>query len=127
MNGVGGQVGPDLIELQPRLTDKKLSPLDVLTELIEPSKVINEKYRTTVFELKNGKVVSGLVVAQTEKEIHLRSNPLDQKDDRPIVIKRDEIDEKTESKVSLMPIGLLNSLTEDEVLDLMAYVLSGGK
>ena len=43
-----------------------------------------------------------------------------------VSVKRHEIEEMKQSPVSMMPEGLLNTLDEDEVLDLMAYLLSRG-
>ena len=42
-----------------------------------------------------------------------------------IEIAKDDIDERDESKVSIMPKGLLNTMTKDEILDLLAYIISG--
>ena len=44
----------------------------------------------------------------------------------PKVISLDSIEERVDSPISLMPRGLLNTLTKEEILDLLAYVLSGG-
>jgi hypothetical protein len=44
---------------------------------------------------------------------------------KPIVLKKGAIDGRTQSKNSLMPKGLLDKLTKDEVLDLLAYVVAG--
>ena len=43
-----------------------------------------------------------------------------------IQIKADNIDEILLSKTSMMPLGLLNTLTREEILDLLAYIQSGG-
>jgi putative heme-binding domain-containing protein len=124
MNGVGGDVGPDLISVNKKLIEGKMTPLAVLTEMIDPSKVIDDKYRTQVIALTSGKLVTGIVVQETDEEVHLRSNPLDQQDEKPIVVKKSEIDERLPSKVSIMPQGLLNTMTREEVLDLLDYVCS---
>jgi putative heme-binding domain-containing protein len=127
MNGAGGQVGPDLIGVKEKLATGKVKPLEVLTEMIEPSKVIEEKFRTQVFELTSGKVVSGLIVEEKDGAFHVRSNPLEQKQEEPVVVRADEIEERVTSQVSIMPLGLLNTLTREEVLDLLAYVIAGGE
>ena len=94
--------------------------------MVDPPKVIEEKYRTNVFVLTSGKTVSGVVVEENAKELKLQSNPLEAKADAAIVIKRDEIDERVVSKISLMPLGLLNTMTKEEILDLLAFIAAGG-
>jgi putative heme-binding domain-containing protein len=126
LGGEGGVVGPDLSELKKKLTAKKMTRLDVLTEMVEPSKVIDEKFRVHNLVLTSGKPLSGIVVQQDDKELHLRTYAPDQKEDRVVVIPLKEIDERSPSRVSIMPEGVLNTLTQDEILDLLAYVLSGG-
>jgi hypothetical protein len=86
-----------------------------------------------VLELKSGKVISGIIVEEKGGEVHVRTNPTepagatDAGAEKVLVIPLDEIEEKVTSKISLMPVGLLNTLNEDEILDLLAWVLSGGE
>jgi putative heme-binding domain-containing protein len=127
VKGVGGQVGPDLAGIREKIGAKKMSPLDLVTEMIEPSKVIDDRYRTTVLELASGQLVSGIIVGEADNQVSIRTNPLDQKGDKPIAIAAAQITGRFPSKVSLMPEGLLNTLTEEEILDLLAYVSSGGE
>jgi len=119
--GQGGAVGPDLTEVKQKLTEKKHTPESVLREMLEPSKVIDAKFKTWIIETKQGEVVSGLIVEQDAKSVKVRANP----DNPPREVLLADIDEKIESKVSLMPEGLLVTLSADEILDLLAYVLSG--
>src|SRR5690606_6149910 len=94
IDGMGGQIGPDLEQMREKVRQGKMKPLDVLTELIEPSKVIEEKYRTVVLELTSGKVVSGVIVHEDGKEVHVASNPLEHqgKEVKPTLIRKDQID-----------------------------------
>ena len=119
LDNVGKEFGPDLSKL-----DVKLKPSDILKELLNPSEKINEKYITNVFELQNGKVIQGLVVEESGDIIKVVENPLISQ--TPISIKRNEVAERTRSKVSIMPKGLLEKLTRDEILDLVAYLASRG-
>lgn len=119
LDGVGREFGPDLTKLE-----AKWSSVDILKEILDPSAKINEKYQTNVIELSSGKVVTGLVVEETPQVIKLVENPLVKAD--PIVIKREDVVERTKSKVSIMPKGLLDKLTRDEILDLVAYVNARG-
>ncbi|HLJ11872.1 MAG TPA: PVC-type heme-binding CxxCH protein [Planctomycetaceae bacterium] len=122
MAGQGGAVGPDLAEVKTKIAEKKHTPESVLREMIEPSKVIDPKFKTYIIETTRGEVVSGIIVSQTDKTLKVQANP----DAPPRELALTDVDEKIESKVSLMPEGLLVTLTKDEILDLLAYVLSGG-
>ena len=119
VDGVGRDFGPDLTKLEP-----KWSGVDILKEILDPSAKINEKFQSNIIELSNGKTVTGLVIEETPDVIKLVENPLVKAD--PIVIKRGDVIERTKSKVSIMPKGLLDKMTRDEILDLVAYVNARG-
>ncbi len=113
----GKEFGPDLVKLDP-----KFKPSDILKEMLNPSEKINEKFQTNIFELQNGKVIQGLVVEESGDIINLVENPLISS--TPISIKRNDVAERTRSKVSIMPMGLLEKLTRDEILDLVSLIAS---
>lgn len=119
LDGVGREFGPDLTKLEPKWTS-----VDILKEILDPSAKINEKYQTNVIELDSGKVITGLVLEETPDVIKIVENPLVKAE--PIVIKRGSVIERTKSKLSIMPKGLLDKLTRDEILDLVAYVNARG-
>jgi len=119
LDGVGREFGPDLVKLEP-----KWLTADILKEILDPSLKINEKYQSNIIELASGKVVTGLVVEETPDVIKLVENPLVKSD--PIVIKRGDVVDRQKSKTSIMPKGLLDKLSKDEVLDLIAYVNARG-
>jgi putative heme-binding domain-containing protein len=85
---------------------------------------INEKYQTWVIELKSGKTVTGLVLEETPKQLKVIENPLAKA--VPIVILTSEIDSKAKSPISVMPKGLLDKLTREEILDLVAFITARG-
>jgi len=120
LNGAGQEIGPDLAKLDPKWT-----PANILLEVLDPSKQINEKFQTYVFELDSGKVVTGLILAETPEVVKVIENPLAKNE--PMVIRKDEIEFQTRSPNSIMPQGLLDKLTRDEILDLIAYVSAGGR
>ena len=120
MNGEGLEVGPDLTKIDP----KKSSRDHILRSLIEPSKVIVEKYQSNTFILDSGKVVTGMVVEETATQVRVLIDPLAKA--APLVIDKDSIDERVKSPVSIMPKGLLSKLTEEEILDLVAYIFAKG-
>jgi putative heme-binding domain-containing protein len=119
MNGVGVQVGPDLAQL-----DAKMTRVEILRSLLEPSAKIDDKYRTHVFSTKSGKVVTGMILEESPRRITLIENPLAKT--APVSLDRDEIDERSRSSTSIMPKGLLDKLTSEEVLDLIAYIAARG-
>jgi putative heme-binding domain-containing protein len=119
MDGEGNEFGPDLAKLDP-----KLKAIDILKDIIEPSFRINEKYQTWVIETKAGKQHTGIILEETPKQIKLIENPLAKAE--PIIILTANIDTKEKSPISIMPKGLLDKLTRDEILDLIAYLTARG-
>jgi putative heme-binding domain-containing protein len=119
LNGSGQEFGPDLAKLDP-----KLKSLDILKEILDPSAKINEKYQTYTFETTAGKVITGLVLEEGKSTIKVIENPLLKAE--PIVIKVSDIAERQKSPTSIMPKGLFDKLTLEEILDLLAYVSSRG-
>jgi putative heme-binding domain-containing protein len=119
LQGVGNSFGPDLTKLDP-----KWKPADILNEILNPSARINEKFQVNVFELGSGKVVTGLVLEETPETIKIIENPLAKAE--PTILQRSDIVDRQRSKTSMMPKGLLDKLTRDEILDLVAYVAAGG-
>jgi putative heme-binding domain-containing protein len=115
----GGAVGPDITAVSSRFTLR-----DILESIIEPSKVISEQYATTEFMMKNGDLVTGRLMSETDDKVIIRPNPLstDTQD-----LKKADIKSRDLSKTSPMPPGLVNILTKDEILDLIAYLASGGR
>ena len=119
MDGEGNDFGPDLAKL-----DLKLKSLDILKDITDPSFRINEKYQTWIFETKAGKGYTGIILEETPKQIKLIENPLAKA--VPIILLTADIDTKTKSPVSIMPKGLLDKLTREEILDLVAFITARG-
>ena len=117
----GAKIGPDLNELPKKLAEKKFSHHDILREIIRPAEVINENFKTYQIETIKGELITGVIVSQDDKVLRIVANPLE----KPKEIAIKDIDEKRESKVSLMPEGLLTTLSKDEILDLLAYITTG--
>jgi putative heme-binding domain-containing protein len=119
MGDDGGAVGPDLTAVASRF-----SPRDILESIIEPSKVISEQFANTDFVLKNGNTVSGRVISETGDKIVVRPSMLAPETQE---IGKADIKSRELSKVSPMPPGLLNMLTKQEILDLIAYFEAAGR
>jgi putative heme-binding domain-containing protein len=116
----GGSIGPELTAVS-----SKYSRRDVLESLIDPSKVVSDQYQNFTIYKKNGEDVTGRITDEDDKRVVITPSPL-----APEVreeIKKSDIDKRAASKVSPMPNGLLDGLTHEEVLDLLAYLESMGK
>lgn len=116
LNGEGRELGPDLTKIEP----SKHNVDHLLRSILEPSKEIAEKYQSHTLVLTSGKVVTGMIVSETPTEIKLLADPLAKGD--PTTIPVADIEERKKSTVSIMPQGLLSKLTEEEILDLVAYL-----
>ena len=122
MNEMGGIVGPDLAKW-----DMKMTPLDHLTEILEPSKKIRKEFRAWVVVTEEGRQYIGRILAENDEAIQLMPNPVGLEKCEPITIAKDEIDFREPSKLSLMPKGLLKTLKREEILDLLAYIRARGR
>ena len=121
----GGEVGPNLTTVRDKLARGELDRQGVLRSMIEPSHEIAEKFRTWIVMDIDGRVFTGVVAERTEQSIRLLANPLD--NEKPVTIPVDDIEEELESKVSMMPAGLLNTCSKQEILDLLHYVETAGE
>ena len=119
ISAVGNEFGPDLTKLDP-----KQSPADLLKNILEPSSKINEKYYSYLFETESGQVVTGLIVAETPELVKIVENPLASTE--PKVLKKSEIAGRKQSPTSIMPKGLMDKLTREEIFDLISYIAAGG-
>ena len=118
-NGEGGNIGPDISGAGNRYTLR-----DLLENIVEPSKVISDQYGTDQIELKDGSLVIGRVVAEDRDTLSVMTVPLAPEILTPV--KTSDIKSREPYPVSMMPVGLINGLNRDELLDLLAYIQSGG-
>lgn len=117
--GEGGATGPDLTQLAGRFTLK-----DLTEAIVEPSKVISDRYRESIY-LVNGVPKKGRLVGETSETITLLVDAEDPTKTEEIQ-KSDVEEPPTHSPLSIMPSDLLKPLGDEEVLDLLAYLLSRG-
>ena len=120
-DNAGQDFGPDLTKLDAK---EFKTPADVLKHVLEPSLRIEEKYRSFKFDLLTGGSFTGMVLEKTPGgDYKVIENPLAKAERK--LIKKDDIDGAPKpSPVSIMPKGLLDKLTKDEILDVLAYVWS---
>ena len=115
----GGMTGPDLTGAGGRY-----SPHDLLDQILNPSKEINEQFVPSVLTKNNGETVVGSVVNLNGDTVTVNTDLSDPNE--RVVVDRKEVKSIEPSKVSPMPPMLLSSMNKTEILDLVAYVLSGG-
>jgi putative heme-binding domain-containing protein len=95
-----------------------------LQSIIDPSKSIEDKYKSNIIILKSGRSITGMVVKETPDSIEIVVDPLAKA--KPTVIKKSDIDERVAKNISIMPKGLLDKLSQEEILDLIGYVFAKG-
>ncbi len=115
----GGMTGPDLSGAGGRY-----SPHDLLDQIINPSKEINEQFAPIVVTKNNGDTVTGVVVNLNGDTVQLNTDGSDP--NQRVAVDRKEVKSIEPSPISPMPPMLMAMLKKDEILDLLAYVLSGG-
>lgn len=107
----GGAIGPDL-------TGSNRTDIDyLLNNLIEPSSDIQDDYKMVVITSRDGRTYSGNIIAENERQLTLRVIGQDQ-----LVLNKSDIQSQETSSVSMMPEGLLETLSEKEIIDLLAYL-----
>lgn len=114
----GGQVGPDLTHVGGRFDARAL-----LESMIEPSAVISPKYRSMTYHLTGGETVSGVAAGVSGTKLRIETNQLT---GEIVEIERASIVSSEPSEVSPMPSGLINTLSAEQILDLLAYLKNGG-
>ena len=119
IQGEGGNIGPDLTQIGNRFSTK-----DMLESILDPNKVVSDQYAATVFVMKDGSSVVGRLTNEDDKTYFVSQNPFAPQTLREI-LKTDVASTKL-SRVSLMMPGLINSLNNEELKDLLAYLMAGG-
>ena len=118
LNNEGGAIGPDLSGAGAKYTRR-----DLLESLIEPSKVVSDQYQNMTITKTDGEDVTGRILEETDTKLVLMVNPLT---GEKVELKKPNVKSRTPSKLSPMPEGLVNILTREEILDLLAYMEASG-
>lgn len=114
LHASGGFVGPDLTPF------KRDDAAFLLLHIINPSAEIREGYESSVVTTESGRTLTGIVIEKDSRVVVLRSA-----DGQRMVLPKDDIAEMSVTGISLMPEGLLQGLSDQEVRDLFAYLRSG--
>jgi len=116
IGGVGGLVGPDLTSIGVQ------APADYLLEaLLNPAAKVKEGYNAKVVRTEDDEVLAGIPIRESDDEVVLRLA-----DNREVALLKSDIVDIKDSR-SLMPDGLMDSLTEDEAIDLLRFIVELGK
>ena len=113
----GGATGPDLTQAAGRFGLR-----DLAEAIVEPSKAVSDQYRASIVLTADGRAVTGRIIGESAQTITVVTDP-----EQPttfVEIARSDVEELVPAAESPMPGGLLDTLGESEVLDLLAYVLS---
>ncbi len=110
--GSGGDIGPDI-------TGSNRADLDyTLQNMIDPNALIGKDYQATQILTGDGRVITGLLKEENDSAIVIQTA------NEKLVIDKADIEERTLSKVSMMPEGQLDQMKPAEVRDLIAYLAS---
>jgi len=110
----GSPVGPDLSQVAKRFDGRAL-----LESIVDPSRQVDPKYYNSSFLMSDGRIVTGRTVGVSKNQLTIETDPMTT---RTTVIDRSEIEMSLQANRSPMPDGLLDTLTRDEVLDLIALL-----
>ena len=114
LGGEGGAVGPDLTG-----AGSRYARIDLLRSITEPSAVISEQLQATLFTLRDGSTVAGRVTGESAGSVQVMVDPAT---GTARTLRLDEVKSREASPVSMMPEGLMDHFTAQEVADLVAYL-----
>ncbi|MCE9530809.1 MAG: c-type cytochrome [Planctomycetes bacterium] len=106
----GGNIGPALTGAQRYNLDY------VLENMLDPSAIVSRDYQVSKIETTSGRTINGIIKQETEKALTIQTP------NEVIVLPKDEIESRTQSPLSIMPEGVLEKLTANEIRDLVAYL-----
>lgn len=108
--GKGGKIGPDITGAQRHNLDY------MLENIVDPSAAVAKDYQMEALLTVDGRAVTGLIASETEQTLTVQTV------NERLVFPVGDIEERRKSKLSIMPDGLLDPLSENEVRDLMGYL-----
>ena len=112
IDGTGRDFGPDLSKVGARLNKAQ-----ILESIAQPSKVIAPGFAAVTVVMKDGSVQTGFMIKEEAQALFLKTAT-----GQTLTLKKDEISKQTKLPTSLMPEGLLQSLTAQEVADVIAFL-----
>ena len=118
--GEGGAVGPDLTSV-----GGKFGAYDLLESIVDPGKEISDQYGSSVFSLTDGTQLNGRIMNMRNNEYWVNTDMM--KPSTVTKVKAENLTSIEPSSISMMPPGLINTMDKEDILDLMAYLIAGGK
>jgi putative heme-binding domain-containing protein len=115
----GGSNAPDLTGLAGRYSQR-----DVLEKVLDPNKSISDQYAAVEIRTNDDRIVIGRIVNLNNDQVMVNTDMMNP--GSSVSVDRKSIESMKPSKISMMPSGLLDTFKEDEILDLLAYILSRG-
>lgn len=119
-DGEGLAIGPDLTAIGARF-----DATAILESILEPSKVIADKYRNVSVTTKQGELIEGRLVGERDKSLLIAPNAFEPSEVQEV--KLNVVATRKDSSFSPMPVGLVNPFTREEILDLLALLQGGPK
>ena len=120
IEGEGGAVGPDLTSV-----GGKFGGYDLIESIVDPGKEISDQYGSSIFTLTDGTQLNGRIMNMRNNEYWVNTDMM-----QPSTVTKVNAENLTSiepSTISMMPPGLLNTMDKEDILDLMAYLIAGGK
>jgi putative heme-binding domain-containing protein len=114
----GKDFGPDLTSIASRFQKK-----DILDSILYPSKTISDQYSSIIVETKDNDIINAMLVSEDSKKLVLKTA----EQDRPIELLKTQVKDRRPSKISIMPEGILNELSQGQIADLLLFLLKGPK
>jgi putative heme-binding domain-containing protein len=112
MFGTGGMIGPDI-------TGSQRTNLDyVLENLVDPSAAVAKDFQMEVILTDAGRVINGLILDESDQALTIQTA------NERLVVPKPEIEKRTLSQVSMMPDGVLQTLNNEQIRDLIGYLAS---
>ena len=111
-------LGPDLTAIGARFDARAM-----LESILEPSKVIDDKYRNVAITIREGELIEGRLVAERAKSLLVAPNPY-----QPSLTRegqRSAVASRRDSAISPMPVGLLNRFSREDIIDLLGLLKEG--
>ena len=110
-------------ETLPGIANKLVSDPDLVDAILDPNKVISDQYQSHLVRTLDGFAVTGRAIEIGDK-IHVYTGDADAP---PKQIRRSDVEEMSVSKISQMPSSLIDTLNQEELKDLAAYIMSRSK
>jgi putative membrane-bound dehydrogenase-like protein len=114
IRGQGQWIGPDLSTI-----GTKYGKDELLRSILNPSAAIGYNYRALVLALTDGRVINGLPVEDTGEKLVVKTA-----DGQRITLRPGDVEDRKSSDVSLMPDGLAQTFSDQELVDLLTFLSS---